>query len=275
MATFDEIYNAFQSMTKAMDVLTVLEGQRSTARLAIHENRVGKIQDFCSSNGLHSILSSQKIQMAFLGPYSSKGKRTKGEGHYFAYISRHPSHCEAAKALEEKGDHVGLGAALGYPSCCIKFFANNFAEESKKLNDFVLPAWHNSAGNAFPIHNNIFGRYFDAGLLPHCPHSFDCSHSAKIGRDRIALLHKHDPGVANQFLGILDSAAIYADGNVILLLGAKENAGILHYKDVLPTENNSLARQLSKSKKIKFTPRLAFVVGSQKYSYPLALFSRP
>jgi hypothetical protein len=270
----NKTYNVFQGMIKAVEVLAVIGGNKKAARLAIPEERIEAVKNFCRENNLAFLPSDYRVRLSFSGDYSSKGIASKSEGHFLAYISGKPADAEKAKRLEEGNRHAELGKILGYPACCTRFFARNFGAESKGHNDFVMPAFENSAGFVFPWQNNVFGRYFDVSLLSHCPHSFSCEKSLGLARQRFEMIKKHDENVASQFSEMLHSAVLYSPdgGKVYLLPDARLDGKVLGYSGVLSTSRDSLLRKLQAGRKIRIRSRRSFEIGGEAISMPILVF---
>ncbi len=282
MGIFDEAFEAFQSMIKTIEVLSVIENQKKVVRIALHEDRIDTVKKFVSNNSLSIALSDFKVKLAFSGDYSSKGIQNKDEGHNFVYVSKDLNECLKAKEFESQNDHLNLGKILGYPDCCIDFFAKNFETESKLHNDFVIPAWKNSIKNTigdvkesfFPKEINIFVRYFDVALISHCPHSFECAQSLKIAKSRFEMIKKLSPdmNMVNQILELINSYVIYDDGNVHLLINPRISGNAIYYEGVLSTSNNTISKQLNVTKRIENFGKESFVLNGKKYNLPLIQF---
>ncbi len=270
--SIEALFDIFHSMIKAVEVFDTLYGEKPAARISIHETRIDEVTNFCKKHSIPFSLSDFKIKLSFSGDYSSKGTTTRQEGHSFIYISKDIENSLKAKNYEAIGNHEKLGKILGYPSCCIPFFSENFDEESKKNNDFVMPAYKNSSGFAFPFQNNIFARYFDVSLLSHCPHSFSCAKSRKLGEERMNLLKQHSPEIASQFSEILHSAAIYNDGKVYLLTNASYKSGTLNYRHILSSSRGSLFSKLNSSTIIRTKSKIQFSIKGESFSLPVLFF---
>jgi hypothetical protein len=242
-----------------------LENLKPAFRLMAHDAEVQKINDFCARHHLSCVLSDFKVAKADTGSYSDRGIRipagSAAQGKLLAYISKDKLKAELAGRFEEKNNHINLGMLLGYPGCCCEFFDKNFEEESKKRNDYIMPAFRNSKGKSFPFHNNVLARYFDIGLLSHFPCSFSCKASKEIAASNLECLKKHSNDAADNFERILRSAAIYDDGKIFLLLDAcisGDGNDKAAFSDVLATDKNDFYRTLMSEKECSLSRNMAF-----------------
>lgn len=271
-----QMYDIFQNMTKSLEAMYILEGIKPVARMSFFENTVSRVEDFCKDNNLSIEISDYKVLLGFNESYSTKGKKipidSPIKGYLFVYLSKSAEKAARAKELEEHGDYFEFGRMLGYPECCARFFVKNREEELKKRNDYVMPAIHNSFTNVFPFHTNIFGRYIDISLLSHCPCSFDCRHSATLGKRFLVALRKNDREVAAQFEDLLKSVVIYSDDGIFLLNNYRIQKNVVEFSDVISTKQNPLFELLQKNRKLKILGRNKFAVANRRFSYPILVF---
>ena len=85
---------------------------------------------------LNITFASFCVQMLDDG-WSTKGVRSD-TGHVVAYLSYDETVCEQAMQAEHRNDHKLLGTLLGYPACCVTYFASVFtAENTDPVHDTV------------------------------------------------------------------------------------------------------------------------------------------
>ena len=259
-----KLQQIFHSITKSLEVLYVIEGNKPCARILVPEDELKKVADFFSEKKTSAFFSDFKVvkQNAQSEFYSDKSiklqKNNPQKGHFLAYISQDKKIAEKAKLMEEKNNHRELGLLLGYPECCCNFFAGNFNDKNP---DLTLKVLENSKGYEFPFYSNIGARHFDVALLSHFPHSFGCNPSIKIAESNLKIISKNSQAMADVFLKILKSAVVYTmDEGIFLLRNYKKVNGELLYNDVLTTTKNKLYFLLSSNKKLKIIDKNSFFV---------------
>ncbi|KKK99645.1 hypothetical protein LCGC14_2630690, partial [marine sediment metagenome] len=82
----------------------------------------------------------------------------------------------------ESGDDETIGALLGYPECCSRFFAATWAAGS------VDPTWEMSDHGDGAIEANILLRWLGVRYVPHMPCGFRCEGTIELGRRLRALI---------------------------------------------------------------------------------------
>jgi len=116
-----------------------------------------------------------------------------------------------SKADEEtkKADHIGIGKLLGYPTCCTKFFNENWGHPSvdpqyeaavntpktKVVDDVVTVSCH-------PYCNNML-RYFGLRITPHLVHSMQCKKTIKWGEEWIEIMRQIDDEATDWLIELL------------------------------------------------------------------------
>ena len=200
----DRLVNIFGSFAKALEIVCLLEDTKPVVRQGFYENELPRIKRFCGANNLSIQTSPYKVVIvdAKEGEYSNKGVKAKlndeRKGMIFAYISKDEENAVLANYHELKNNHAQLGNILGYPKCCVEFFAKNQPERSAADNDYIVPMLTNTDGNSFPFYNNILLRNQDISLLSHFPCSLNCSASAELGKKYLSAVRKHDSALAEQ-----------------------------------------------------------------------------
>jgi len=198
----NELRQTFGSLTKALEILFLLEDVKPCVRQGFYDTELEKVVKFCNHNNINYELSPYKIVLETTkGNYSDKGTKVSlndpRKGLMFIYLSKNK---EAAKAneYETKQDHKNLGLSLGYPECCSNFFVKHEQEESKKQFNFITPIKNNSK-EPYSLYTNYLAKYQDITLLSHFPCSFNCKNSIEIGKKHLELIEKHDKELANKF----------------------------------------------------------------------------
>ena len=263
-----ELQQIFGSIIKSLDILYVIEGTKSCARILVFENDISKVHDFLDKNNLSYSISDFKVlkqpaQNEFYSDKSIKIPESSAEkGYFILYISKNIDTAEKAKIAESNNQHLELGLLLGYPKCCCVFFEKNFNEQNA---DLTLKILENSDGYEFPFHTNIAARHFDVNLLSHFPHSFDCNPSIDIAKKNLDIMQKYSEQLAVLFSGILQGVVVYTHEEGIFLLRKYEKAdNEIIYGDVLTTAKSKLYYLLSSSKKLQIIDKNSFIASDVK-----------
>lgn len=258
----------FHSITKSLEVLYVIRGAKPCARILVPEDEVKRVMNFITEKNVHACFSDFKVvkhssQSNFYSDKSVKiPKNSFQKGHFLAYLSRNKKIAEKAKLAEEKNNHREAGALLGYPECCCDFFAVNFNGEST---DLTLKALENSDGHEFPFYSNIAARHFDAAMLSHFPHSFGCRPSIRTAKSNFKIIMKEYKPLADIFLMLLKSAAVYTmEEGIFLLRGCMKAGNGLSYNEVLATAKNKLYFLLSSNRELRIVNKNNFIVGGME-----------
>ena len=259
-----ELQQIFHSITKSLEVLYVIEGNKPCSRILVFEDETEKIANFLNEKKLYSAVSDfkvvkQNVQSEFYSDKSIKvPKNVIQKGYFFVYLSKSEGIAEKAKLMEEKNNHKELGSLFGYPKCCCDFFEKNFNEKST---DLTLKVLENSNGYEFSFYNNTAARHFDVALLSHFPHDFECKPSIEIAKNNLKIIQKYSEQLATMFSGILQSVVIYTNSEGIFLLRKYEKINNeIVYSDVLSTTKNKLYYLLSSNKKLKIIDKNDFIV---------------
>src|SRR3989338_9643933 len=119
-----ELQQIFHSITKSLEVLYVIEGNKPCSRILVFEDELNKIVNFLNEKKVYSSISGfkvvkQNVQSEFYSDKSIKiPKNNAQKGHFFVYLSKSKEIAEKAKLMEEKNEHKELGLLFGYPKCC-------------------------------------------------------------------------------------------------------------------------------------------------------------
>lgn len=260
-----QLQQIFHSIIKSLEILYVIEGIKPCARILVFEDELDKTIGFLKDKKINVEISGfkvvkQKTQSEFYSDESIKIPKNSAEkGYFFVYLSKNKETAEKAKLAEEKNNHKELGLLLGYPKCCCEFFEKNFNE---KNTDLALDTLKNSEGFEFQFYTNIAARHFDAALLSHFPHSFECMPSIEIAKNNLKIIQKHSEQLASMFAGILQSIVVYtADEGIFSLRKYEKFGNEMIYGDVSATMKSKLYFLLSSSKKLRIINKNNFVVG--------------
>lgn len=253
----DILQQKLGSMTKALEILYILEGVKPAARIMVDEEKVSEIRKLLEEHKLNIAVSDFKIKKEIDSSrnFSDKGVKlsrdSKEKGQFFLYISKDKEKTLLAKKLEGENRHKELGIALGYPECCSEFFEKNFPIESKKQNDYTLATLRNSSGYKFPLYNNIAIRHLDLTLLSHFPCSFNCAKSIVMAKKHLICVEKHSRELSLIFQGMLKGAVIYTENSgVFLLRKFKLDNNKVSYGGIMATANNEFYSKLKKNDEI-------------------------
>ena len=201
-----DLVSIFGTKTKALEILYLIQGVKPVVRQGFYESEIEKVETFCKLNKLYIEKSSFKVVIldAEEGKYSNKGIKVKIDdprrGMLFVYISKEEKLASDANVYEFKGDHKNIGLLLGYPDCCVDFFAKYEPVQSQLTNDYVDFILKNSKGRRFQFYTNICKRDFDITLLNHFPCSFGCKKSIDLAKMNLSALQRYDIELAKEFI---------------------------------------------------------------------------
>lgn len=201
-----DLVSIFGTKTKTLEILYLIHGVKPVVRQGFYEGEIDKVEEFCKLNHLYIEKSSFKVVIldAENGKYSNKGIKLKIDdprrGMLFVYISKDEKLAAEANVYEFKGDHKNLGRLLGYPECCVEFFAKYEPIQSQLTNDYVEFILKNSKGRRFQFYTNICKRDFDITLLNHFPCSFGCKNSIELAKKNLSVLQRQDIELAKEFI---------------------------------------------------------------------------
>jgi|SRR3989338_649845 len=186
----------FGSKTKAQEILFLQHHLKAVVRQGYYPHELPKVERFCTENNLFRVKS--KFKVILLGDtYSNQGMRISEtdsrEGMYFVYLSRDEEKAYLAAYYELVSNDRELGLLLGYPQCCVEFYAEKARQ--KNLNPEHLPT---------NLYTNLTKRDQDAVLLSHFPCSSDCAESIELAQENLVLLQKLDFTRAKEMREILN-----------------------------------------------------------------------
>ncbi|MEK6951340.1 MAG: DUF483 domain-containing protein [Nanoarchaeota archaeon] len=190
----------FGSRAKAQEILLLLQETKPVVRQGFYPHEIQKIQQFCRKNDLHLVISKFKVLLED-GPerspgsaqpnYSNRGLRIPEQDHrpglYFVYFSKEEKKALLAAYYEQIGNDLDLGRSLGYPECCVDFFAQNFSEKNSDLQLLSTNPY-----------TNLSKRKQDYVLLSHFPCKSECSESIMLAKKYLEVLMRVDSQWGNE-----------------------------------------------------------------------------
>ena len=194
---FYSLLPIFGSKMKAQEILLLLHHAKTLVRQGFYEHELPKVQKFCQQNNLFIEISRFKVLLANETDFTNKGLRLSLDdprpGMFFIYISKDEERTLRAHYYELVENHLDLGLLLGYPSCCVQFFVQNFT--SKKTNLELIPT------NPY---TNLSQRKNDWCILSHFPCRSVCEKSVELGKRYLQILKDEDSTMAERLLAKLD-----------------------------------------------------------------------
>lgn len=192
----NQLKELFGSRLKAIEMLALLKNQKPVVRQGFYPSELDRIKQFCEKNEMMVEKSQYKVVMEDREKFSNKGKIVdidNKQGMFLVYMSKSQFNALWTCLYETKQDHINTGLMLGYPECCVKFFAEEFAK-----------------GNINPVHRplnpwtNLLLRDEDIALISHFPCRSDCEKSVAIAKKNLALMERYDKQMADMFYKRLD-----------------------------------------------------------------------
>jgi hypothetical protein len=265
----DELQAICGSYIKALDVLYVIEDLKPVSRVMVNEEGYLPLVDLLKKNKLVFERADFKIQKMDKTNYSDKGQKLpmnfEKKGDYFLYISKSKDMAAKAKELEGKEDHIEFGKILGYPECCVKFFNQEFPQESKGNNDYVYPALRNSEGFRFPFFNNVVARHLDLNLISHFPCNFNCKASIEIGKKNLECIKKISPDISIMSIGMLKGGVLYNKKRELFLLrDFRVDGNKVYYNNAITSVNNELFAKLKENEFVEVLNQNTVMVGDME-----------
>lgn len=265
----DTLKTRLGSLTKALELFYLIKDIKPVCRFGFYEGEINNIKQLCFDNKLHMTTSNFKVLLDSkenIGDFNNKGFKTSllnpFPGMIFAYISKDMELAKLGKYLENGNDTKRLGELLGYPDCCVDFFIENMDRQSKKNNDFILPALKNTDEFVFPKELNIAARYFDFNILPFFPHSFKCDKALKTANAYLATIIDHNSTLAADLARKLNCGVIYTENaGVYLLEQPRLNGEYLNFENARSTQRGKLLDELNTYSRINILDNNHFIIG--------------
>ena len=179
---------------RELEILSVAAGMR---RCALQNVSPEDLPEFAARiAGAHGLTVLPLHREAASAATYSAGGRPADPGQPFVYrvaIGRTAEAAAFARAWAGN-DTAGIGALLGFPGCCIDFFAETWDRQR-----FLDTTWPMAAASApevagvrtlrisGPPEANILLRWLGVRAVPHLPCRSDCAATAELGRRFLAL----------------------------------------------------------------------------------------
>lgn len=179
------------SATPPLDARLVASGLRPAALLHMPEGAAVSVLHWAEAHGLYGLLSYHQWQNridAGKGCYSNSTGATipalPGSGAMRSVIlSPDPARAVTGWIAVALGWDDTVGAVLGYPDCCRRFFDGAWTAALEDHQGDVAPLTLAASGEGpFDWRLNVFMRYFGAELASHFPCRFDCPSSLAEAR---------------------------------------------------------------------------------------------
>lgn len=181
---------------KIMETETVVHGLRSATTTHIAPQDLDEKVVEYNKKGL-VFLPIQKVGL-YNGRSNYHPEMVKGKPWaYYGVLADSISNAEEFAYSSDMVDHKHIGKLLGFPECCVDFFAEHFPK------GFVDPTWQQASNvssefiakkedNLIRLKNlpwelNSFMKPFGLMTGFQCTCSFDCEHSLQIAKDWIEL----------------------------------------------------------------------------------------
>ncbi len=184
----NHLQDIFGSRMKALEILYLLKDVKPVVRQGFYPHEMDKVEHFCVKNKLFIEKSSYKIVLQDKEIFTNKGRIVapgNPHGMFLVYISKNHFKALWVCLYETKQDHRNTGIMLGYPSCCVEFFVQEFEK-----------------GNVNPVHlptnmwTNLTFRDEDVVLLSHFPCSSECEKSIVMAKKNFEIIQRYDEKLA-------------------------------------------------------------------------------
>jgi len=179
-----ELTPVFGTKTKAQEILLLLAGVKEVVRQGFYSEELDKVELFCKEHHLFLVKSQFKVVLSDNTFYSNQGLKVdsnEDQGMFMVYFSKREDQALLASYYEQINDHRQLGLILGYPSCCVDFFCQNFSPEKTDLELNSTNPW-----------TNLSHRVEDSVLIYHFPCSSDCPESIKLAKQYFLIIVEQD-----------------------------------------------------------------------------------
>jgi hypothetical protein len=218
-------------------LVAVLGGAKPAMRGTCSGEQAGAILELARALGLGAEISSYALQVeqACGGVMhgwrpAEPGESPESDLRHF-YIGADALAARLACAFGDS-DPVRLGHMLGYPECCIQFFAAREAVwEPGRPFDLVPDVAPPTTGRHCSL-LNFACRHFGYALIGHFPCRWDCEASLGVAEGVLAAVLTHVPELAAAILDCLETDIVYALPHVIAVKEAHWHGGRLALQGV-------------------------------------------
>ncbi|MBT7902990.1 DUF483 domain-containing protein [Candidatus Woesearchaeota archaeon] len=240
------LLDLFSQPLNAINIFLTLNSIKPVSRLELSEEEINKLKSFCIQENLHFC----KSEFSFQNPKK-----------FFVYFSKDKEKTLQAKEIESNQNDQKFGQLLGYPSCCTKFYTENYELASRIFNrDHSLITIKNSQNTTnIPFQLNYFLRFFGILLIDFYPCSFQCKEAMNLSKKYFELIQKSNPEFAN-FIKEKLSTFIYYDNQTGVHIFEKKISKLTKhefnkftYENVLLTSQNKDYEIFSKGNTIQIS----------------------
>ncbi len=178
---------------KAQELFLVINNIKPLIRHGYYEHELPRIEQFCTQHSLFLVKSSFKVLLDDKDNFTNRGLRLPltdpRPGLFFTYISKDEKTAHLALLSELQNNPQQLGHLLGYPDCCINFFATNFNEQNPNPQHPPTNPW-----------TNLSKRQEDFCILSHFPCSSDCRESITLAKLYYSQIQKENSVYAQEII---------------------------------------------------------------------------
>ena len=244
----------------AREVILAAAGVK-VARIALTDLELGKVASILVGLGLEATRSPRKYvsrpdrgKGGFSNRFASRHPQGHPEARWLLYIARSREEAESARRGEEGGSSDLFGDLLGYPPCCVAWYAISWPLAEQRHQGDLFPLAHQAtpvgvAGHALL---NFGANYFGGGWTSFFPCSLTCTAA-------IAYLRREREEVCRRAPSLVDQAdeesalpLVYAEYRGVAQLRGTEvdkRAHVLRYDPgrltiTLPAPRGSLWRSM-------------------------------
>jgi hypothetical protein len=179
-----------------IEVLAVVDGVRECGVSSVAAERLPEVA------GRHARRDLSTLPLAILGAanYSYQNAATApvyGQPFQYRVVVGTPANVARLQAAWDACDQETIGALLGYPSCCRRFFHDVWVEHDLRdttwpmaaaASDVEGPRLREVEG---PFAANILWRWTGVRAVSHLPCRFDCEATAQLGERLLAVGRSH------------------------------------------------------------------------------------
>jgi hypothetical protein len=138
----------------------------------------------------------------------------------YLYAGRERKHLERLRRADEATDDEATGAMLGYPSCCVRRFADFRADAGTAPSDPVLQCYRDDA--PIPWQLNVSLLCYDAALILYVPCRESCPAALAQAGEFFRCLHSRHAGVARRLRRELAVTVVHSDECGIMAFSGSE-----------------------------------------------------
>jgi hypothetical protein len=190
------LFNQFSTLFHEAEYQTVIEGRRKAGTIHISQDNMDKIFLRLNKHGL--IFTPLHKSGYYQGFAHSHKSVTPGEPFFwYGCITRNKEDAETFQHADSSHDHNTVGRLLGFPSCCAKYFSDNFP-----LN--YDPIWLGLEGDVtgYPECNQLL-RYFGCRITSCLSCSPTCKSAREVGVSWLEVMRGIDKPLTDKLISTL------------------------------------------------------------------------